>query len=231
MVFRWAIAFAFLASGRAGADAVQQHPRLFRFARSYSTCPAARIRIRTRPSICASSSARRAAALRHARVLGRRPPHGRPLRPHREPARGITTSRATSRSGTTRPAASPRQRRNRRASSTPANVHHWMYSEKSATGLYQPHLWMGSTELLFATMDDAAFRALADARAAQKFTHVRGLVAGRVVRQPVLERRAESRFLPPPRRARPLPQPEGNHRRPDPRRRRRHADEAVPHAR
>jgi hypothetical protein len=58
----------------------------------------------------------------------------------------------------------------------PANVHHWMYSEKSAAGLYQPHLWMGSTDLLFASLDDAAFRALADARAAQKFTHVRGLV-------------------------------------------------------
>lgn len=58
----------------------------------------------------------------------------------------------------------------------PANVHHWMWSEKSSDGLYQPHLWMGSTELLFATMDDAAFRALADARAAQKFNHFRGLV-------------------------------------------------------
>ena len=58
----------------------------------------------------------------------------------------------------------------------PANVHHWMYSEKSAAGLYQPHLWIGSTDLLFGALDDAAFRALADARAAQKFTHVRGLV-------------------------------------------------------
>jgi hypothetical protein len=57
----------------------------------------------------------------------------------------------------------------------PANVHHWMYTEKSSSGLYQPHLWMGSTEIGFATMDDAAFRAMADARAAQKFTHVRGL--------------------------------------------------------
>jgi hypothetical protein len=58
----------------------------------------------------------------------------------------------------------------------PANTHHWMYSEKTAIGISQPHLWMGSTELLFAAMDDAAFRAMADARAAQKFTHVRGLV-------------------------------------------------------
>jgi hypothetical protein len=58
----------------------------------------------------------------------------------------------------------------------PANVHHWMYSEKSAAGLYQPHLWMGVTEPGFATLDDAAFRALADTRAAQKFTHLRGIV-------------------------------------------------------
>jgi hypothetical protein len=57
----------------------------------------------------------------------------------------------------------------------PANVHHWRYTEMSA-GLYQAHLWMGSTEPGFATMDDAAFRAMADARADQKFTHVRGVV-------------------------------------------------------
>jgi len=56
------------------------------------------------------------------------------------------------------------------------NMHHWAYSEKTSTGLYQAHLWMGATELLFATMDDAAFRAIADARGAQKFTHLRGLV-------------------------------------------------------
>jgi len=49
-----------------------------------------------------------------------------------------------------------------------------MYTEKSSTGLYQPHLWMGATELLFASMDDAAFRALVDLRASQKFTHLRG---------------------------------------------------------
>ncbi|HEY2016046.1 MAG TPA: DUF5060 domain-containing protein, partial [Bryobacteraceae bacterium] len=56
------------------------------------------------------------------------------------------------------------------------NMHHWAYTEKTSTGLYQAHLWMGATELLFATMDDAAFRAVADARGAQKFTHLRGLV-------------------------------------------------------
>jgi hypothetical protein len=58
----------------------------------------------------------------------------------------------------------------------PANVHHWQYTEKSSAGLYQPHLWLGANELLFGGMDDAAFRAMADARAAQKFTHVRGFV-------------------------------------------------------
>jgi hypothetical protein len=58
----------------------------------------------------------------------------------------------------------------------PANVHHWQYAEKSSAGLYQPHLWLGANELLFGGMDDTAFRAMADARAAQKFTHVRGFV-------------------------------------------------------
>jgi hypothetical protein len=57
-----------------------------------------------------------------------------------------------------------------------ANMHHWMWTEKSSTGLFQPHLWAGTTELLFSSMDDAAFRALADARAAAKFNHFRGLV-------------------------------------------------------
>jgi hypothetical protein len=57
-----------------------------------------------------------------------------------------------------------------------ANVHHWEYTEKSKDGLYQPHLWMGANEPLFGAMDDAAFRAVADSRAAQKFTHVRGFV-------------------------------------------------------
>jgi hypothetical protein len=58
----------------------------------------------------------------------------------------------------------------------PANVHHWQYTEKSSAGLYQPHLWLGANEPLFGGMDENAFRAMADARAAQKFTHVRGFV-------------------------------------------------------
>ncbi len=57
-----------------------------------------------------------------------------------------------------------------------ANVHHWAYTERASTGLDQPHLWMGANEPLFATMDEAAFRATVDARAAQKFNHLRGLV-------------------------------------------------------
>jgi hypothetical protein len=56
-----------------------------------------------------------------------------------------------------------------------ANLHHWAYTERNKLGLDQAHLWMGVTELQFASLDDAAFRAAADARAAQKFTHLRGL--------------------------------------------------------
>lgn len=58
----------------------------------------------------------------------------------------------------------------------PANKHHWAYTEKDARGLDQAHLWMGATELLFATMDEAQFHTVADARSSQKFNHLRGLV-------------------------------------------------------
>ncbi len=57
----------------------------------------------------------------------------------------------------------------------PANVHHWQYTEMKG-GLYQPHLWLGVDEPLFGNLDDAAFHALADTRAAEKFTHLRGFV-------------------------------------------------------
>jgi hypothetical protein len=60
----------------------------------------------------------------------------------------------------------------------PENVHHWAYTERTAAGLYQAHLWMGATEMRFAFEDDAAFRAVADARSAQKFNHLRGWVMG-----------------------------------------------------
>jgi hypothetical protein len=54
-----------------------------------------------------------------------------------------------------------------------ANVHHFAYTERN-----KPHLWMGVNEPNFGSLDDAGFRSVADARAAQKFTHLRGLVAG-----------------------------------------------------
>jgi hypothetical protein len=54
-----------------------------------------------------------------------------------------------------------------------ANVHHWAYTERN-----RPHLWMGATELGFADLDEAGFRAVVDARAAQKFNHLRGLILG-----------------------------------------------------
>ncbi len=57
-----------------------------------------------------------------------------------------------------------------------ANMHHWAYTEKNKIGLDQAHLWMGATELQFATIGDAAFHGAVDARASQKFTHLRGLV-------------------------------------------------------
>ena len=52
-----------------------------------------------------------------------------------------------------------------------ANVHHWAYTERNL-----PHLWMGASELGFASLDDPAYRAVADARAAQKFNHLRFLM-------------------------------------------------------
>ncbi len=58
----------------------------------------------------------------------------------------------------------------------PANMHHWAYTERDSRGLDQAHLWMGASEPLFATLDDAQFRAVADARATEKFNHLRGWV-------------------------------------------------------
>jgi hypothetical protein len=57
-----------------------------------------------------------------------------------------------------------------------ANMHHWAYAERDAAIFERPHLWMGASEMRFAFLDDAAFRAVADARAAQKFNHLRGVV-------------------------------------------------------
>jgi hypothetical protein len=52
----------------------------------------------------------------------------------------------------------------------PAEVRHWAYAERNLA-----HLWMGATELRFNFLSDTDFRAVADARAAQKFNHLRGL--------------------------------------------------------
>jgi hypothetical protein len=56
-----------------------------------------------------------------------------------------------------------------------ANVHHWAWT--SGLG-HQPHLWMGDTLYPFAFLDQAVFQRIVDARAAQKFNHLRGLVLG-----------------------------------------------------
>jgi hypothetical protein len=55
----------------------------------------------------------------------------------------------------------------------PANVHHWAYTERNL-----PHLWMGASELGFATLEESTFRSGADTLAAAKFNHLRGLVLG-----------------------------------------------------
>jgi hypothetical protein len=60
----------------------------------------------------------------------------------------------------------------------PANVHHWAYTERTAAGIDRAHLWMGAAEPGLASLDDATFRSVADARAAQKFNHLRLLVMG-----------------------------------------------------
>jgi hypothetical protein len=56
-----------------------------------------------------------------------------------------------------------------------ANVHHFAYTGGDGN---TPHLWMGDTLMRLALTDDAAFRQLVDARASQKFTHIRGNALG-----------------------------------------------------
>ncbi len=53
----------------------------------------------------------------------------------------------------------------------PANLHHWSY-----TDVRKPHLWMGDTCYRFAYIDRDVFTKMIDARAEQKFNHLRGLV-------------------------------------------------------
>ncbi len=55
----------------------------------------------------------------------------------------------------------------------PRNTHHWGFTESD-----QPHLWMGDTCLRFAFLDQSSFDRLVEARARQKFNHLRGLVIG-----------------------------------------------------
>jgi hypothetical protein len=59
-----------------------------------------------------------------------------------------------------------------------ANMHHWAYPVRLTTEIQKAHLWMGASEPRFAFEDDASFRAVGDARAAQKFTHLRGYITG-----------------------------------------------------
>ncbi|HLJ15714.1 MAG TPA: DUF5060 domain-containing protein [Bryobacteraceae bacterium] len=54
-----------------------------------------------------------------------------------------------------------------------ANVHHW------ATADNKPHLWMGDTVLRFPALDRAVFESIVNARAKQKFNHLRGIAIGR----------------------------------------------------
>ena len=54
-----------------------------------------------------------------------------------------------------------------------ANVRHW------ATGVNTPHLWMGDTVSRFGMLDKATWEAIVDARAKEKFNHLRGIAIGR----------------------------------------------------
>src|SRR5579862_9891930 len=53
-----------------------------------------------------------------------------------------------------------------------ANVHHFAYENM------QPHLWMGYDLKRFQFLDAATFRKIVDARAEEKFTHIRGTLLG-----------------------------------------------------
>ncbi len=53
------------------------------------------------------------------------------------------------------------------------NVHHWGYTETD-----RPHLWMGDTCYRFGFLERAVFDQIIEARAKQKFNHIRGLLIG-----------------------------------------------------
>ncbi|HVX66584.1 MAG TPA: DUF5060 domain-containing protein [Bryobacteraceae bacterium] len=54
-----------------------------------------------------------------------------------------------------------------------ANVHHWAYTDDNS---HVPHLWMGDTLLTFPWIERKLFEQIVDARAAQKFNHIRGVL-------------------------------------------------------
>ncbi len=55
----------------------------------------------------------------------------------------------------------------------PANVHHWAFVDDNVR---TPQLWMGDTLLPLPYIDRALFERIVDARTAQKFNHLRGVV-------------------------------------------------------
>ena len=59
-----------------------------------------------------------------------------------------------------------------------ANLHHWATLAGENITARKPHLWMGDTNLRFAFQSDDEFRKQVDARAAQKFNHMRVLLIG-----------------------------------------------------
>ncbi|HWR54234.1 MAG TPA: DUF5060 domain-containing protein, partial [Bryobacteraceae bacterium] len=61
----------------------------------------------------------------------------------------------------------------------PANTHHWAYVDDSKNQRKTPHLWMGDTLYTFPLIERAVFDKVIDARAAQKFNHVRGVILSR----------------------------------------------------
>lgn len=60
----------------------------------------------------------------------------------------------------------------------PANLHHWSVIAGENVNVRKPHLWMGDTCYRFGFMPDDQFHTWVDARAAQHFTHIRGLLIG-----------------------------------------------------
>ncbi|MBS1873114.1 MAG: DUF4038 domain-containing protein [Acidobacteria bacterium] len=68
----------------------------------------------------------------------------------------------------------------------PANLHHWATLRGENVNMRKQHLWMGDTCLRFAFLTDAEFRQVADTRAAQHFTHLRGLLIGGAADSPAV---------------------------------------------